>query len=216
MGPENVLMLSANQLLSDRPFTQPEHIPPERLTMCAMVDSLCQLIESRPDVLRQPRPIFLYQEETGGRQQRLVINRPERLTMGHPVTVVGFFGQKLERADLLPLRNEFDQALIAEFPKHPDLLSYSTLELADGNFGNLVLFARSEAKNHWNSCTIHARAVRELAPEYYASVRLYNGVLPRGLAASRALRLTRVKYYDYTTQPVWRALRKLYQEPYAR
>jgi hypothetical protein len=193
--------------MENRPFTRLEHIPVEHQAICAMADSLCLLLDSSPGVLQQPRPITVYRQEAMGRGQRMILNRPNRLVIGLPLTVVGFFGQKLDEEALLPRRNKFDQALIAEFPNHPELLSYSTLELPDGNFGNLVLFSRPEAKDHWNTDPTHARAVRELAPTYYASVRLYNGVLPRGLAASHALRLTRVKYYDYTARPVWRAQR---------
>lgn len=209
MGSESVQMLRSNERLENRPFTRLEHIPFEHQAMCAMADSLCVLLERSPDIFHQPRPITVYRQEAMGREHRMILNRPDRLAIGLPLTVVGFFGQKLDEEALLPLRNKFDQALIAEFPNHPDLLSYSTLELPDGNFGNLVLFSRPEAKNHWNTDGTHARAVRELAPRYYASVRLYNGVLPRGLAASHALRLTWVKYYDYSARPVWRAQRTL-------
>lgn len=205
-----------DEILEGRPFTHPEHVVEERKFMLLMADSLLNILNAQPEGLKGSAPIVVLHGQEGTGWQRQIINRPVELSLGHPLTVVGFFGQKLDRMDLVQERNSLDQALISDFPNHPYLLSYSSLELPSGDFGNLVIFSRQEGKDHWSACPTHIRAVSELAPEYYASVRLYNGVLPRGLQANHALRLTCVKYYDYTASTIWRAQRQLQAARYAQ
>jgi hypothetical protein len=81
--------------------------------------------------------------------------------------------------------------------------------LANGDYGNLVLFTDEKARDHWSTSQAHAQAVRSLAPSYYLSVRIYNGRLPDGIINSSKLHLTRAKYYDYCSQPMWRAVREI-------
>ena len=63
-------------------------------------------------------------------------------------------------------------------------------------------------KSAWMEGANHARAV-DLSPTYYTSVRIYNGTLPGGVAAPHALHLTKVKYYDFESNPPWRGERSL-------
>jgi hypothetical protein len=139
---------------------------------------------------------------------RVVITQPGRLLTQAPLTTVGFFGLKSANADV-PLAQQLDRQLIPELSNHEGLLAYATICLPTGNFANLVLFASAEGKEQWGKSTKHAEAVRLLTPDYYTAVRLYNGELPDGIAAPDALHLALVKYYDYGSQPLWRAVRNL-------
>jgi hypothetical protein len=202
----NVVELEKTDIVQQRPFTNPGHTSRERALMCQMVDRLRSVV-APPDLhVDAPNPLVLLEQEPDGRPHRVVVTAPERLADLVPLTVVGFFGQKRSEVDLTAL-DAADEMLIADFPRHPDVLSYSSLELGDGDCGNLVLLARPEAKSQWSHWEAHARAVREIAPQVYRSVRLYNGELPNGIAASDALRLTCVKYYDYRCSPFWRGVR---------
>ena len=127
----------------------------------------------------------------------------------HNLTVVGFFGQKRPNADIKPLLAA-DKAFEATFHDHPGLLSLSTVRLPDGDFGNLVLFTDSEAKDHWNHSPLHYQLVAEISPPYYRSIRLNNGILPNGLDAPDKLTLVRTRYIVYSSDPPWRALRPLF------
>jgi hypothetical protein len=124
------------------------------------------------------------------------------------LTVVGFFGQKRPNADIRPLI-QADSKFEGEFLKHHGLLSLSTLRLTNGDFGNLVLFSDPAAKEHWSNSPLHRDLVALISPRYYRSVRLNNGVLPRGLESPHELRLVRTKYLDYRTSPPWRAVREI-------
>ena len=102
-----------------------------------------------------------------------------------------------------------DKLFEAEFHNHPDLLSLSTVRVANGNFGNLVVFANPEGISKWNNSAVHRKLVAEISPPYYFTIRLNNGWLPRGLDVPDGLWIERVKYIDYSSTPYWRAVRTL-------
>lgn len=203
---ENRTLLGPADIIADRPFTHPDHIFADRLVLRYLIDQLCLIWEKQQPGAPSTQPLILRQQEPDGRQYRTIITGLQRLLPPNALTVVGFFGHKSNNGRLSAME-EVDAGLVAELPSHPDLLNYSTLELTNGDFGNLVLFANPQAKDHWGSSKMHARAVKNLAPIHYESVRIYNGTLHGGIVASNTLRLTCVKYYDYQEEPVWQAVR---------
>ena len=209
----NIHTLLPMEIVDERPFTHPRHTADDLLALRYMIDQLCQLLEKSDQYALQTAPVTLYQTETQDRQHRFVIAQPKQLQVpNRPLTVVGFFGQRrAESGPLVSLMEEMDKALRSQFPEYPDLFSYSTLELTNGDCGNLVLFARDEAISNWGHGPIHAKAAFELSPDYYDSIRLYNGRLPLGLMVSNLLHLTRIKYYDYNETPLWRGVREIGQ-----
>src|SRR5512132_2810054 len=94
------------------------------------------------------RPFVLEAREADGREHRTVICNGPRVR---------------------------DDELIREFPAHPGILSYSSLEVGGGDWGNLILVAGDDAREHWRTSERHAHAVRELAPRHYTDVRLHVG-----------------------------------------
>ncbi len=102
-----------------------------------------------------------------------------------------------------------DDELILEFPWHPGILSYSSLEFRDGNWGNLIVVDPPEARDHWRTSDKHAWAARELAPRHYTVVRLHHGVFPGGLRSGRDPVLARTRYLDFQGPEPWRAEREL-------
>ena len=209
-----IRVLTPIEIIEERPFTHPRHTANDLLALRYMIDQLCLLLEQTERYMLQSPPVTLYQAEGNGRQHRFVIAQPQQLQMpNRPLTVVGFFGQKRQqmKTSLIPLMEAMDKTLREEFPSHPDLYSYSTLELANGDCCNLVLFAHDEAISHWGYGPAHAKAAFEISPDYYDSIRLYNGRLPLGLMVSNLLHLSRIKYYDYNETPLWRGVREIVQ-----
>ncbi len=102
-----------------------------------------------------------------------------------------------------------DGQLLTDLSERSGLAAYCTVALAGGDFGNLVVFASLKAKERWRENATHAYAAQELAPGYFASVRIYNGQLRRGLEDVDALHLSLVKYFDFSSHPAWRGLRRL-------
>lgn len=188
-------------------FTNPDQIPNDVNTLRYMTDQVCVFLRNPHLYDRLARPIIIHRPDTGKWLYRMVIPNPDKLFGTNEIAFVGFLGRRREDADLA-LGDEFDAILIGEIPDHPGLLCYSTMGLMCGNFSNLVLFADESVKENWSRSKAHAQAVGRLAPNYYDSIRLYNGLLPRGVSDSQSLNLTKVKYFDYQAAPGWHAVRQ--------
>lgn len=202
------IKLGPDERVEGRPDFDPSHGVEDLHRLQAMARQLVDLYEDPKlcDFSARMGPVC--QSDPKGRHFRLYYLRPELLFSRKPITVVGFFGLRRPGADIRPLI-QADKLFEHEFPHHPGLLSLSTVRLPDGNFGNLVLFTDPEAKDRWNRSQPHQELVARISPPYYRAIRLNNGILPDGLATPESLRLTRVRYIDYASSPIWRALRAL-------
>lgn len=199
--------LGSSEIVEGRPFTNLEGSHADLRTLQYMANRLGWLIRQPAAIPTQPRPVVLFLDEPDHPIHRLALARPELLRQPVDLTVVGFCGRKRPGVDRGPLET-LDRKLIAEFPQHEALLSYSTLQMADGNACNLVLFSRPQGIGHWATSETHSRAV-QMSPEYYESIRLHEGRLRGGLRLDSKLVLLRTRYYDYRQQPVWQAVREM-------
>lgn len=96
------------------------------------------------------RPLLYYLDERRRRIHRMAIYNPEELLLNNELAFVGFISGKLR-----PIRPSVgadlrivDKKLVAELVNTPGLLGYSSLELHDGNWCNLVLLNDPEVKIH--------------------------------------------------------------------
>ncbi len=195
------------EAIPERPFTHTENIIRDREILVHMAKQLYTVLEKHPEVLEMSKSIYI--DEPDGYSHRYFVPIVTALRQTKKVYLVGFFSHKHEGA----LYNHFgdlDERLIKELPTHEEILSYSTMELPGGDFGNLVLLSNEDAKTKWMQGKIHSRAV-ELSPDYYQFVRINNGILPEGIIKPDLLQITRVKYYDYSQNPPWKAVRELTQ-----
>lgn len=204
----SLVQLSLTEEVSGRPFTDLRHTAQDSQTIRFMITCVGLTLEGHPVTDHDANPVFIYQPTQDRWIHRIVITQPSRLLALSPVTVVGFFGLKSPTANVA-LAQELDRQLIPELSNYDELLAYVSVCLPTGNFGNLVLFATAEGKDDWGRSLKHAEAVRLLTPDYYSAVRLYNGDLPGGIGLPDTLRLGLIKYYDYETRPLWRAVRML-------
>ena len=204
---EMVLTLKPAEIVQERPFTNPDRIDRDVNTLRFMVDQLCVFMEDHYSDANLQSPIIVHRPHRDNWFYRQVIARPAVLSQSGNLAFVGFLGHR--RADAnLTLGDEFDETLVNEIPDYAGLLSYSTMALVSGDFSNLVVFTKPSIKEQWSNSKAHDQAVRKLAPDYYWSIKLYNGKLPNGITDSRALQLTRIKYYDYQVNPRWHAVRE--------
>lgn len=190
-----------------RNFTDPEQIPYDVNTLSFMANQVYRFLKNPHLYADLDRPLIIHRPDKSSWVYRLIIPDPETLLAADEINLVGFLGLQREDANMA-LGAEFDQILVSEIPEHPGLLCYATMGQMCGNFSNLVLFADESVKDGWSRSKAHAQAVGKLAPEYYLSVRLYNGLLPKGLSDCQSLCLTKVKYFDYREVPGWRAVRQ--------
>ena len=205
---ESVVQLSPTHILAERPFTHPHHIPDDLKTLRYMAHHLCLTLQNPHMMTDLPQTILYSLPGQGSWIHRLVLANPVHLRTPHLIHVVGFFGQSRSQADI-ELAQEFDLTLLAEIPQHEGLISYSTMLLKDNNYANLVLFTSEEAQMGWSRSEAHAKAVYELSPSYYYSIRIYNGRLPFGIQQSDDLSLHKARYFDYSQKPMWRGVRTL-------
>jgi hypothetical protein len=193
--------LAPQEMVEGRGFTDPARTADDLAAVRVMLAVVRHVATASGD----PRPFVVEGREADGRMHRTIVCHGARLRDGRDLGWVGFFAAKRPDVDASPLRVRDDE-LVREFPAHPGILSYSSLEVGAGNWGNLILLDGDDARDHWRTSARHAHAVRELAPRHYTDVRLHLGVLARGVGAEGEPVLHRTKYYDY--RDAWRAERQ--------
>lgn len=144
------------------------------------------------------QPLLYYLEEGHKYTHRIAIYTPQELLLNNKLDFVGFISRKLQPGDSQVIEEirAVDKKLIVELINTPGLMSYSSLELRDGRWCNLVLFSGPELKMHLKKSETHAYAAYQLSPRYYDWVRLHNGIMPGGLARNEML-LQKTKLYQF-------------------
>jgi hypothetical protein len=205
---DDVIRLSPSETVRGRPFADPWHNAEDLAAILTMAARLRRLLSQPAPWPEPPHPVAIEAAEPDGRQHRVIVCRASALGAERDLAFVGFFAKKRLDRDCSPL-TAADDELILELPAHPGILSYSSLELPDGNWGNLIVVDPPEAKDHWRTSEKHAWAARELAPAYYTVIRLHNGVFPGGLRSDRDPVLLRTRYWDFRDPAPWRAEREV-------
>jgi hypothetical protein len=206
---QNLVRLGPLDAVAGRPFTAAEHSHTDLAILEHMRAQLRQTLaasESNIDQAAESEVRVQYLHDEDEHMHRMIIRDRTALAADAELTVVGFFGEQRGKANPALLQ-DIDTELIQEFLQQRYVLSYSSLELADGNWGNLVILQHTDDIEHWRASQRHAYAASELAPLYYARIRLHNGVLADGLASAH-LMLRSTKYYDFESGGLWRAIRE--------
>lgn len=163
-----------------------------------MARKIYVMLHSLEQSVTTSQPFLYYLDERHKRTHRIAIYNPQELLLNNELSFVGFVS--LRRKSLSPLvldeLRALDKRLVAELVDTPGLLSYSSLELHEGNWCNLVLFGNANAKIHVTNNDTHTYAAYEFAPRCYEWIRLHNGFMPAGLAGNEML-LQRTKYYTF-------------------
>ena len=192
----------------DHEFASTDRYRPDLALLNYLLQDLRVLVRryAKGEIDLSPHDVVSW--EVHGLQRRTVMCDPEGLLAPGPVYIVGFFGDRRADADQRPVDStEFD--LIDEFRSYPGILSYSSTELVDHYWSNLVVHTHPDDREAWRHSDVHVRAVDEVAPNAYHSVRIHNGFIRDGVAGSRTVNLVRTKYWDYDSDPVWAAYRDL-------
>lgn len=144
------------------------------------------------------RPVLYYLDERHRRTHRMAIYNPEELLLPNTVAFVGFVSGKLKplRPSVAADLRIMDKKLVTELANTPGLLSYSSLELHEGNWCNLVLLNDPEIKLRLKQAATHQYAAYEVAPSCYEWIRLHHGYMPGGLAGNEMV-LQKTRYYTY-------------------
>ncbi|MBT8239833.1 MAG: hypothetical protein KJN63_01235 [Acidimicrobiia bacterium] len=146
--------------------------------------------------------------EVHGLQRRVVMCDPTALLKNTFVNVVGFFGDRKADADLVSL-DGVEVGLLGEFRTYPGIMSYSSVELVDHHWANLVVHKKPEDREAWRGSSIHKYAVDRVAPNVYHGVRIHNGCIRGGVTGNGHVEIESTKYWDYDVTPTWEAIRVL-------
>ena len=141
---------------------------------------------------------MIYLREPQNHQHRVVLLNMPVLQASDALTFVAFFGEKRADADAATL-DALDHELIREFHAFPHLISYSSLELADGSWANLVLMSSPEGIMRWAESQRHQDAAHHVAPTCYRSIRLHRGTLNTGIAPSGQITFARTKHFAFAS-----------------
>lgn len=140
--------------------------------------------------------------------RRTIVCDPERLLTSMDVKVVGFFGDRRANADMCAV-DRIENLLHEEFRSYPGILSYSSAELMDDQWVDLVVHRVPSDRDDWRTSKVHVHAVDQLAPDMYHSVRIHNGNILGGPIGSEPVVIESTKYWNYDCSPVWHAMRLL-------
>jgi len=197
--------IGSDESVPGRPFTDLKHNG-------ADLQALTYLAGRLRTIASSPLPTLPFVIETTGPESRYLRNilcQPAKLLTDDSFFVVGFFGQKRKTVELGPL-TQVDDTLVKGLADTPYVVSYSSMQLADGNYGNLVVLSEAGGRESWRESKTHQYAVAELAPIYYESVRLHNGGLWGAQTETPQVSLTSTKYFDYRSE-LWCGVRELPQ-----
>lgn len=191
--------LQAHELATDYSFSHPQFSSKDKVVMHYMLGQVDDcLLRTSNDNLHQQRP------DADNWQHRLIVPDCQCLREQENLYVVGFFRIKKPTANA-QLMNDFDKLLVAELPAHKGILCYCSMAMISGEYCNLVLFDSEDIKALWAKSDTHRFATQHLAPDYYAHVRIHNGVMAEGLSQLE-LHLSHTKYYNYLGD-FWQAIR---------
>lgn len=202
---KDIEVLGITEAARRRPFTSPDLYATDVGFLSHMVEDLRILL--RPSQEMEPyRPIEWTVDTL---KRRTIVCQPEALrTSCDDVSVVGFFGQRNLDRDGATLE-EANAEIVLEFRNYPGILSYSSMELVDGNWANLVLHDKPDTREYWRASRRHAEAAEKLSPLFYRTVRIHNGILPGGLYGGQTVQLQCTKYWDFRSRRIWRGMREL-------
>ncbi|HLZ57992.1 MAG TPA: hypothetical protein VKR06_13720 [Ktedonosporobacter sp.] len=129
-------------------------------------------------------PIFYLLEERHGRTHRMAICQPEVLLASNHLHFVGFISGKKASIEqtIVDEIERLDKVMLTEIMRLPGVLSYSSLELRTDRWYNLVILGNTLVKESFHALETHRYAAYQLAPFYYAWIRLHHGVINDGLA----------------------------------
>jgi hypothetical protein len=190
--------MNASEALNERSLPNFEIGNLDLVILRSMTQRIYVTLYLLDEPIDSAQPLLYYTEEGRKHTHRIAIYRPEELMRNSSLDLVGFISAKLKpgRPQIIKEIRAVDKKLIVEFISTPGLLSYSSVELRDGRWCNLVLFSGSETRVHIRNSETHAYAAYQLSPRYYEWVRIHNGIMPGGLASNEIV-LQKTRYYQF-------------------
>jgi hypothetical protein len=143
-------------------------------------------------------PLLHYVQERRERTHRIALYRYQELFLHSAFPFVGFVSRRHRGLSqwVIDEIQKVDALLIEEILANVGILSYSSLQLSNGDWYNLVIMQDVAAKAHIKQNRTHNYAAYHLATHYYEWIRLHNGLFLEGLDSTRML-LYKTRYYIF-------------------
>ena len=202
------LSLGPKEIVSGRPFTSVELIDRDVSVLHGILDDLVRVL-GEADLAGErltPYQRIVWQED--GLTRRLLVCDEDRLRDHEDACVVGFFAERRADLGIGPLE-EANSAIVAQFRNFPGILSYSSIELPNGYWANMVLHDDPVDRDYWSRGALHAQAARTLGPMHYRTVRIHNARLTGPVLEQPSFVVKKTKYWDYSEATEWVAEREL-------
>jgi hypothetical protein len=154
--------------------------------------------------LEEERPLRYDLLERKKRTHRQVLYHYESLFSQEPLPFVGFVSRKKTGLEprMTTAMDAADNLMLQELAQLSGIISYSSFELRNGDWYNLVVLKSVETKAHIKGSRTHAHAVSHLSPNCYSWIRLHNGLFPQGLSHTEMYLQTTKLYRFYDNQPM--------------
>jgi len=208
MPKSETLSLGPEETISERPFTAVNLIDRDVSVLHGMLDDLVRILGEADMGIQEIEPHQRVAWQQDGLARRLLICDEARLRAHQDACVVGFFGERRTEMEIGPLE-EANSAIVAQFRNFPGILSYSSIELSNGRWANMVLHDDPVDREYWSRGALHAQAARTLGPMHYRTVRIHNARLSASVMEQPAFLVKKIKYWDYSAEPEWVAEREL-------
>ncbi|HTI14914.1 MAG TPA: hypothetical protein VL461_10135 [Dictyobacter sp.] len=182
--------------LSDLPLNSVHKGKQDLLVLEYMAQRLALTVQTL-DAEEQSSPPYLYLlTERGNRTHRIVLYQPQQLLQEANLSFVGFVSARQigQDATIDQGLSNADQNMLAELVHVPGLMGYSSLEIRQGCWHNLVFFAHTDTVRHLKQTESHQHAAYQLAPRAYTWIRIHVGLMTGGLAGGQ-MQLLRSKHY---------------------
>ncbi len=198
-------VLDPDDLLPDRPFTDPAETSDDLLVMSRILALEREVaLTWGPDV----EGPGISERTSEGQRRLLAVPDGRALLRARDITAVGFFGQLREGVDHAVLF-EHERRIAATFPHYAPLgfLSYLDVGPEHGRYGNLILFWSPDVPAEWHSGEAHRHAVAD-APVHYLHIRLHKGRIAGPFMGAGEVQMLLTQYLDFSGVLPWRALRR--------
>ncbi len=143
-----------------------------------------------------------------GLRRRTIVLDLERALEPRTVHIVGFLGDRRPDAANSGIE-EVEVDLVDELSTRPGLITYSSMEVMGDQWANLVVHEAPEVREQWRTSDRHKYAVDYVSPRANFGVRIHNGYIKNGLTGNEPIVIERTKYWDFTQEPTWHAVREL-------
>lgn len=206
MSIDTQTLLGPAEAAPQHSFAHPDHVAADAAVLEFLLADAMSIAATAKDV-----QTTVHIPSTASWHRRTQLPMPSRLLEAEKVTVVGFFGRLSDTIDpdVALAVQDVSEELAASVFTMSGLLVYSSHQLADErNYANLVVVDSDAVVECWRSRSLHIAAASDLAPAYYEHVRIYNGTAAPRPGGRPRIDLSAVKYWDYRSDPTWRAMRR--------